>query len=432
MRQDLGEADQRQLLHREQADQAALGHARAADPEELETVAGLLVERLDQAAAEHVAGRLAGEHEDLGRAASIAAPLSRGRRRRSRTGRRDRRPRPRRARSMIRQLPACTATPASRAAAAAATVPGPIVGRSARRSCFGFFSLTSTPPGPSRRRPAQRASSWSVPSTASTPSTRPCCTTTAWPTSSSPRRAATSMPCAMSRAAAASGRDARSAGPRAPAASPITLVGADHAEPLAPRARRRSSGTTGRRRGRAKPELCQQLHAAPVELHGVERGRRTGPIITTSSAAGRVQRAERSGRPRRAAPTGAARRRPAAGSVSPSKASTKTSRPARPRGADHLAGQRPAAGSTASLRRHRSADPVLARHADRAVAGAADEVDDLHHPAVIGELARRPRPAARRTRLPARTAAGRPCAGPGSPRATTPRRFMPTMLRPFR
>ena len=42
VRHDLGEADQRQFLHREQADQAALGHARPADPEELEAVAGLL------------------------------------------------------------------------------------------------------------------------------------------------------------------------------------------------------------------------------------------------------------------------------------------------------------------------------------------------------------------------------------------------------
>ena len=107
---------------------------------------------------------------------------------------------------MIRQWPACTAMPARPARG------GARIGRRADRRQIGapllpgLLDLDQHAAGPSRRRPAQRASSASVPSTASTPSTRPCCTTTAWPMSSSPRRAATSMPSAMSRIAVGVGR----------------------------------------------------------------------------------------------------------------------------------------------------------------------------------------------------------------------------------
>ena len=73
-------------------------------------------------------------------------------------------------------------------------VTGPMVGKSTRRSCPGFTSFTSTPPGPSRLSPAQRASSASVPSIASTPSTSPCCTTAHCPTSTAPSARTTAMP----------------------------------------------------------------------------------------------------------------------------------------------------------------------------------------------------------------------------------------------
>ena len=88
--------------------------------------------------------------------------------------------------------PAVTASPARPARATFSTVCGPMAGRSKRRSWLGFGALTRTPTPagvvarPCPRKSAMRASRLSVPSAASTPSTWPLATTTAWPTSNGP------------------------------------------------------------------------------------------------------------------------------------------------------------------------------------------------------------------------------------------------------
>ena len=78
--------------------------------------------------------------------------------------------------------PASNATPRRPAAWAASMVRGPMVGRSARRSCPGLTILTSTPPGPGPRQGGRRGRAWRrCPRSPSTASTMPCCTTQPWP-----------------------------------------------------------------------------------------------------------------------------------------------------------------------------------------------------------------------------------------------------------
>ena len=277
------------------------------------------------------------------------ARLSRGRRRRrrSRTGRWRSASSTTSGCSMIRHWPASTAMPSSPAAAAARTVAGPIVGRSARRSCFGFLSLIRTPPGPSRRRPAQRASSWSVPSTASTPSTRPCCTTTAWPTSSSPRRVATATPWAMSRRAAASGA-VRVSRPSGASSVPITSSAPTTRKPSASSSPTIAWNSRSSPRPARSPSLPSSCTPRQSSFMVAKDGRRTGPIITTSS----LPAACSAPSVRPTAPSGThwwGTPSTAAGSVSPSKASTKTSRPAARAAPITCRGNGPLPASTASL-----------------------------------------------------------------------------------
>ena len=101
--------------------------------------------------------------------------------------------------------PASKAKPRSPAFCAPSTVRGPMVGRSARRDWPGLSAFTSTPPGPSRRNPPARASMASVPSIASTASTRPCWITQPCPTSTAPSARQTAMPRWMSARARSSG-----------------------------------------------------------------------------------------------------------------------------------------------------------------------------------------------------------------------------------
>src|SRR6185437_6829259 len=183
--QHLGDAHDRELRQGHARDEALRRHGLAADPGKAHRALGALAQRRHQPSAEEIARRLAGNeinerrritHWALTPTTNIPA------------------------RSSTSVAPASMAMPRSPAAAAAATVEGPIAGRSARRSWPGLAVLTRTPPGA-----AQFAIRASVPASPSTPKTSPARTITAWPRSRAPCARAASRPVAMSRSAAASG-----------------------------------------------------------------------------------------------------------------------------------------------------------------------------------------------------------------------------------
>ena len=137
-----GKADDRKVVHRQQADEAGRGHLAAADAREPQRFAGALPQRAHQRGAKPVAGFLGSDQENL----QFAGRLVRT------PGRRDgHRSVPSALTPMTKILarsaaaamrsgsatsvePATTATPARPAPAAASTVGGPITGRSMRWS----------------------------------------------------------------------------------------------------------------------------------------------------------------------------------------------------------------------------------------------------------------------------------------------------------
>ena len=127
---DFQKPHQRQLGIGKQALQPLLGHERAADAGETDSIARAPLERLHQAGSDEVAGRLARDQEDQRRVALHSArqltptkntPCSSARA-------------TARSRSRISVSPASTATPLKPASASLSIVSAPIVGRSARRS----------------------------------------------------------------------------------------------------------------------------------------------------------------------------------------------------------------------------------------------------------------------------------------------------------
>src|SRR6266566_8309737 len=166
----------RQLLDRKQRRQPLARHQLAADALEFHGAAEALAQNLHQTGAEPVARFFRRDQKYLSRdiagcsprdhadkpvtkspAASAASITACG--------------------STTIVLPATIAIPASFATAAPSTVRGPRVGRSKRRSCPLLGAFTSTPRAvlarmpPSARSRATRASSPSVPSMSSTPTT---------------------------------------------------------------------------------------------------------------------------------------------------------------------------------------------------------------------------------------------------------------------
>src|SRR6185312_4174703 len=228
-------------------------------------------------------------------------------------------------RSSSSTAPASAAIPRSPASAATETVRGPSVGRSTRLSCPGFSALTSTPPGPGRCKPAQRRTSASVPSIASTPSTMPCWTTTDWPISSAPTARAMRSPCAISASARGSGTSAPTgpsgiaavsakswSGPitRKPSLS-ISLITAERS-PSSPRAR--------------SPIRAKNLAARQSGRSEAIDGRCTPPARTSSP----TPLARSRSKPAAAAPIrhqACGTSATVSGSASPSSARTKTARP---------------------------------------------------------------------------------------------------------
>src|SRR6185312_15256314 len=315
-RQNLGNPGDGEVGERHEAFESLLRHPLAADAGDLEVAAGSLLERRDQRTADRIARRLAGddidENHSRTRTPTTKMPAASAARATS-------------SRSSSSTAPASAAIPRSPASAATETVRGPSVGRSTRLSCPGFSALTSTPPGPGRCKPAQRRTSASVPSIASTPSTMPCWTTTDWPISSAPTARAMRSPCAISASARGSGTSAPTgpsgiaavsakswSGPitRKPSLS-ISLITAERS-PSSPRAR--------------SPIRAKNLAARQSGRSEAIDGRCTPPARTSSP----TPLARSRSKPAAAAPIrhqACGTSATVSGSASPSSARTKTARP---------------------------------------------------------------------------------------------------------
>ena len=157
----------------------------------------------------------------------------------------------------------------------------PIVGISARRSCPGLASFTSTPAGPGRVTAGMRASMASVPSTASTASTMPCCTTQAWPISAAPMIFSTAIPRSISAIAAVSGARVVSR-PGGASASPKMSCAPSRLNPSSPSTRNTAASNPSSPAKAARPILARSFTPSASGRREKIEGRLTGPIITRS------------------------------------------------------------------------------------------------------------------------------------------------------
>src|SRR5260370_3531122 len=139
-RQYLGHAHDRQIAERDEALQPLLPHALASDPGDSKPPVGALPQRRNQRAAQCIPRRLPGNKEDEGRVARCHHPPTPTRNSPARSAARITSSRS----STIVTL-ASTAIPRNPLSSANKIYRTPIVGRSARGSCPGFATLTSTP-----------------------------------------------------------------------------------------------------------------------------------------------------------------------------------------------------------------------------------------------------------------------------------------------
>ena len=427
-RQHLGHAHDRELAYRHAgSSRPCAAICLAADAGEAHRAARCVPSSAaHQLAAERVARRLAGNeideralarHRARGRHADHENPGAVG-------GGDDRR----RGRAAASQ-PASTAMP-RRPASRRLPRPccGPMVGRSARRSCPGFAILTSTPPGPARRRSRaageQRVGALDrldrrAPRPAAPPPPGRC--------RARPAGAPRSMPSAISASAAASGAS-RPERPQRRERARRGCVGADDAEALALELRddgaqqavvaQRLQADARRRIWRAR----QSGRTAPRRRPAHRR--RPGPVRSTPLA-----RSSRKPLAACAEPDpGMGHLRHQAGSAAPFSASTKNGPALGAAGGDEHA---------RAARRHPATMPSLAAAiglaagTGRAIGFGADEGDHLAHRARYRRSVRPPARRARRgCRSRCRTASDRRCAAPGCPRARSRGAAMPTMLRP--
>ncbi len=190
--------------------------------------------------------------------------------------------------------------PRSPAAAARATVRGPIVGRSARRSWPGFSTLTSTPPGPSRRSAAQRRDQRVGALDRLDAQHQALLHHHRLADIERAQRARDALSHARCRPSPARrARPAERALRRQPA-SASTLIGADDAEPLALQLARRPPTAARHRPAR-----------------GSRRGRRIWPRASPGAARRATAGAPRRPGPARSTPLSRSRRRPRAGRAEP-------------------------------------------------------------------------------------------------------------------